>query len=342
MEALKAGKHVMCTVPMATTVDECEQICRAREADRPEVHDGRDGGLLAASFCSSRRCTRRASSARFSIWPASHPQDMDGWPAYWEKMIPMHYATHVVSPCLGLINGRAEYVSLLRLGHGARRHRRRSRATSSPSSRATSRSRIRDVAAHIWRFLYDTARQYRESFDVYGTKKSFEWTLVEDEPHVIHTAKKPEPEIPTQVKVPDFAHLLPEPIRQFTQPSIQDAEHLSFIQGGGHGGSHPHLVNEFLNALVQNRDPWPNAVQSANWTGRGASTPEAASTAFAQRAEARGDDRLGERQPEQHADQGGERGQFDAAPQGGDVGAVHRRAQLYVVQCEPPGAPRAS
>ena len=28
--ALKAGKHVMCTVPMATTIEECEQICRAR------------------------------------------------------------------------------------------------------------------------------------------------------------------------------------------------------------------------------------------------------------------------------------------------------------------------
>ena len=27
MQALKAGKHVMCTVPMATTVEECRQIC---------------------------------------------------------------------------------------------------------------------------------------------------------------------------------------------------------------------------------------------------------------------------------------------------------------------------
>ena len=81
-----------------------------------------------------------------------------------------------------------------------------------------------DVTAHIWRFLYDVARQYRESFDVYGTKKSFEWTLVENEPHVIHTAKKPEPEIPSKVEVPDFAHLLPEPIRKFTMPQeIHDA-----------------------------------------------------------------------------------------------------------------------
>ena len=32
------------------------------------------------------------------------------------------------------------------------------------------------------------------------------------------------------------------------------------------GGSHPHLVNEFVSALRDDRDPWPNAVQSANWT----------------------------------------------------------------------------
>jgi hypothetical protein len=26
------------------------------------------------------------------------------------------------------------------------------------------------------------------------------------------------------------------------------------------------MVNEFLNALAQDRDPWPNAPLSANWT----------------------------------------------------------------------------
>ena len=38
--------------------------------------------------------------------------------------------------------------------------------------------------------------------------------------------------------MPDYAHLLPEPIRRFTLPQeIHDTEHLSFIQGGGHGES---------------------------------------------------------------------------------------------------------
>jgi hypothetical protein len=89
---------------------------------------------------------------------------------------------------------------------------------------------------------------------------------------VIHSAKKPEPEIPQRVKVPDFAHLLPEPIQRFTTRGVYDHdgnEHLSFTQGGGHGGSHPHLVHEFLSALVDNRDPFPNAMESANWTCTG-------------------------------------------------------------------------
>ncbi len=50
-----------------------------------------------------------------------------------------------------------------------------------------------DLTARIIRSLFDVARQYRESIDVYGTKKSFEWTLTEHEPHVLHTAKLPEP-----------------------------------------------------------------------------------------------------------------------------------------------------
>ena len=45
MEALQAGKHVMCTVPMATTVADCEKICQARRRYRPQIHDGRNRGL---------------------------------------------------------------------------------------------------------------------------------------------------------------------------------------------------------------------------------------------------------------------------------------------------------
>ncbi len=38
-----------------------------------------------------------------------------------------------------------------------------------------------DLAAEITRSLFNTARQYRESFDVYGSKQSFEWSQIEHE-----------------------------------------------------------------------------------------------------------------------------------------------------------------
>src|SRR5690625_5389382 len=77
-----------------------------------------------------------------------------------------------------------------------------------------------DVSAHIYRSLFDTARQYRESFDAYGSKKSFEWLLIEGEDSVIHTAKKPEAELPERVKDPDYAHLFAEVIEAVTPSGV--------------------------------------------------------------------------------------------------------------------------
>ena len=273
LEALRAGKHVMCTVPMATTIEECEQICNL-VAETGLRYMMAETVVYSREFLFIKEMNNNGELGRIQYMAASHPQDMDGWPEYWERMIPMHYATHVVSPVLGLVNGAAEYVSCF--GSGTVRDDIREK---SGNAFAVESCHIKikdsDVAAHIWRFLYDTARQYRESFDVYGTKKAFEWSLIEGEEHVLHTAKKPEPEIAERISAKDYGHLLPAEIREFTQ-SIQDAEHLSFIQGAGHGGSHPHLVNEFVNALVEDRDPWPNAVQSANWTCVGICAHESA------------------------------------------------------------------
>ncbi|RPI91060.1 MAG: gfo/Idh/MocA family oxidoreductase [Planctomycetaceae bacterium] len=263
LAALKAGKHVMCTVPMATTVEDCQKIVEAVKKTGLKYMMA-ETVVYSREFLFLKELYTRGDLGKIQHLAASHPQDMDGWPDYWERMIPMHYATHVVSPVLGLMNNRAEYVSCF--GSGTVREDIQKK---SGNKFAVESCHIKlkdsDVSAHIWRFLYDVARQYRESFDVYGTKKSFEWTLVEGEPHVLHTAKKPEHEIASKVEVPDYAHLLPEPIRKFTK-TIQDAGHLSFIQGGGHGGSHPHLVHEFVSALANDRDPWPNATLSANWT----------------------------------------------------------------------------
>ncbi len=275
LNALDAGKHVMCTVPMATTIDECRLIVEKVEKTGLKYMMA-ETVVYSREYLFIKQMYERGELGEIQHLAASHPQDMDGWPEYWQKMIPMYYATHVVSPCLGLVDGLAEYVSCFGSGKVRDDIARKSGNTFAVES-CHIKVKDTDLTAHIWRALFDVARQYRESFDVYGTKKSFEWTLIENEPHVLHTAKKPEHEIAEKIEVPDFAHLLPEPIRRFTLPQeIHNAEHLSFVQGGGHGGSHPHLVNEFVSAVRDNRQPYPGPVTAANWTCVGICAHESA------------------------------------------------------------------
>ena len=265
--ALEAGKHVACTVPMATSVEDCRRIVEL--CDRTGLkYMMMETVVFSREFLFVQELLRRGDLGKLQFLQASHQQDMDGWPGYWPGLPPMHYATHCVGPVLGLPRKDAEYVSCF--GSGTIRDEMIP-IYGSPFAVETAHIKLRDsdLSARIIRSLFDTARQYRESIDVYGSKQAFEWPLVEGEKAVLHTAKKPEPEIPERVEVPDYAHLLPEPIQAFTTKGVYDLdanEHLSFTQGGGHGGSHPHLVHEFLSALLEGRDPWPNAKQSANWT----------------------------------------------------------------------------
>src|SRR3990172_1357629 len=110
IEALRAGKHVMCTVPMATNIADCEKICKL-VAETGRKYMMAETVVYSREFLVIRDMFRRGELGRIQYLQASHPQDMDGWPDYWERMIPMHYATHVVSPVLGLMDSRAEYVS---------------------------------------------------------------------------------------------------------------------------------------------------------------------------------------------------------------------------------------
>jgi predicted dehydrogenase len=265
--ALEAGKHVACTVPMATSVDECRRIVELTERTGL-TYMMMETVVYAREFLFMKELYDRGELGRVQFLKASHQQDMDGWPDYWPGLPPMHYATHCVGPVLGLT--RAEAASVSCFGSGRIREELHAHYGSSFAVESTHvRFRDSDIAAHVYRSLFDTARQYRESFEVYGSQKSVEWPLIEGRPLVVHTAKRPEPEIPEEVHAPDYAHLLPEPIRLFTTRGVYDLDdntHLSFTQGAGHGGSHPHLVHAFVDALVQGGKPFPDARQSANIT----------------------------------------------------------------------------
>lgn len=265
IDALRAGKHVACTVPMATTVEECQEIVKAQKVSGKK-YMMMETTVYSREFLYAKELLTDGKLGKIQFLRAAHHQEMAGWPGYWEGLPPMHYATHCVGPCLALAGKDADYVSCLGSG---RIDENLIEKYNSPFAIETCHIKLKDsdLSAEITRSLYNTAREYVESFDVYGSKMSFEWQQTEYEDPVVFEGEKA-----SRVHVPDYAHLLPEGIRKFTTKGIYDLDentHLSFKQGSGHGGSHPHLAHEFIMSIVENRESFPNASQSANWTSIG-------------------------------------------------------------------------
>jgi predicted dehydrogenase len=292
--ALKAGKHVMCTVPMSISVDECRQIVDLVKETGLKYMMA-ETVLYSREFLFIKELYQKGELGVIQFLQGSHHQDMDGWPNPWPGLPPMYYSTHCISPCLALIQGESEYLSCF--GSGRIREELISNYGSSFAVETT-QIKVRNsyLSIRVYRSLFDTARQYRESFDVFGTKKSIEWPLVEGEGLVLHTAKMPQAEMTERITAPDYADWLPKEIQPFTTKTFLDLEeyqHLKSSKGAdpdgshshlitdpgsleGHGGSHPHLAHEFISALLEDRDPYPNAIQSANITCSGLLAHESA------------------------------------------------------------------
>jgi predicted dehydrogenase len=269
--ALKAGKHVACTVPAATTVVDCRQIVNAANAAQKN-YMMMETAIYTREFLYVRELRDTGRLGRIQFMRGCHQQEMAGWPGYWEGLPPMHYATHAVSPCLALVRGEAEHVACFGSG---RIEDKLIAKYGSPFAVESALFKVRNqqLAFEVTRSLFETARQYIESLDVYGDKLAFEWTLIENEQCVIHLGEKPE-----RVTIPDYGHLLPKEIQRFTTKGVYDEgnAHLSFTQGGGHGGSHPHLVHEFVSSIIEGRASFPDVYQSVNWTCAGICAHESA------------------------------------------------------------------
>lgn len=271
LAALTAGRHVACTVPMATTVADCAAIVKAARAARRR-YMMMETAVYTREFLYVKDLTDRGELGRIQFLRGAHQQEMAGWPGYWEGLPPMHYATHAVSPLLALAGRQADFVHCLGSGRIADRLAAR---YGSPFAVETALIRLRDseLAAEITRSLFETAREYIESFDVYGDRLAFEWQQTEKEKPVIFRGEAAE-----RVEVPDFASRLPESIRPYTTRGVYDDthQHLSFKQGSGHGGSHPHLAHEFVRAILEERRAFVDEETAANWTSVGICAHESA------------------------------------------------------------------
>ncbi len=264
--ALGAGKHTACTVPMATSIEECRHIVElSRQMNRHYMM--METSLYTREYLYVKRLNDQGKFGDIQFIRSDHLQNMmlDGWGDYWRGFPPFYYGTHALSTVIELLGKRP--TSVVCHGSGSLSPDKAGKYGSPWAvETATFTFADSDVVAESTRWLFETIRQNRESFDLYGTEMSFEWELTIDDGHIIYTGI----DDAEKIECPDTDDLLPQEIAAFTKrESITDVSHSSFRQGIGHGGSHPHLVHQFLKAIVNGVEPEVNAVVAATITTAG-------------------------------------------------------------------------
>jgi predicted dehydrogenase len=273
LDVLNSGKHCACAVPMATSIEDIWSIVNLQK-ETGLNYMMMETAVYTRPFLFSKDLKDKGEFGKIQFLRGAHYQDMEGWPPYWAGLPPMWYATHAISPLLAIGGSRATKVHCY--GSGKIRDELVTQYDN-PYAIETAIFELDspDLRAEVTRSLFHCARPYMESFTIYGENACYEWQMEDESPvlfrmspvvpgeHRTETLERPE--------LLDHTELLPQSIRKYTKRFVYDSveKHLSFEQGGGHHGSHPHLVNEFVSSIIEGRQPWIDAVTSATWTAAG-------------------------------------------------------------------------
>lgn len=273
---LKAGKHCACTVPMATSVEDIERICEAKRAS------GRNYMMMETTLYTYQYHYVSAMKAsgelgRIQFMRGSHYQDMERWPWYWLGLPPMWYGTHAIAPMVGLSDSRISRVSCI--GSGTMNPEYSKQYGNPYPVESAHFVFANGMKGEATRSLFETARVYQEGLFVYGSKSSFEWGFADgDAPYVTtlvqsDLARRGGSTPVKQIELPNYYENLPQELHPFTVGGnfdpLNPQESLKKGAGGGHHGSHPHLVHEFVMSCVEERPPAIDEHMSANITAAG-------------------------------------------------------------------------
>ena len=272
---LDAGKHCACAVPMATTLDDIDAIVEAqRRADRTYMM--METSAYTREYLTAADLHDRGELGELTMYRGFHIQNLDGFAWYWQGYPPMHYVTHALSPILAITGSVVTTVRAM--GSGRLEPHQTTGGFDNPFASeiglfALDRS---DVVADITMSFFRVARSYIEGFSLYGDAMGLEWP---DEPDGPLTAFRLRPDDGGRGRPADvtalatdaFADRLPEPIRRYTERYlVQPVDgQPDYWRPAEHGGSHPHLVHEFVSAITESRPCAVDAPVAAAWTAPG-------------------------------------------------------------------------
>lgn len=275
VQVLESGRHCACAVPMATSIEDLWRIIRACTAAKRN-YMMMETAVFSREYLYMKALRDNGELGSLTFLQGAHMQDLDGYPYYWMGYPPMTYSTHALSPLLDLAGARVEKAHCLGSGW-LTTERRGDYDNPYPLETAIFKLDRDELVAQITMSFFQVSRAYQEGFSVYGDRMSVEWPQAETGEVQVHRIEPLEsgwrgrPVDVQTVEPPDRGDLLPAEIAHFTLPSVfEPANGLAAVNvNAAHGGSHPHLVHEFVRSIIEDRPPLVDAVRAATWTAPG-------------------------------------------------------------------------
>jgi predicted dehydrogenase len=266
-EAMKQGKHVISAVPAGTSEEELATLIDTVKSTgmkymmgetsyyRPEVITCREWakqGKFGTIFYSESEYHHEGLLALMF--------DERGFPTWRHGLPPMHYPTHCVGLVLPVIGERFSEVQAI--GWGDKHEVLRTNEYNNPfwntvgffrTSRGHS-SRI-SVCWHI-------AAGETERGLFYGDRMSYIMARPEGSPDTVVQIEKDGKTVMDSNGYPEGK----VQIEPYKQPNHWDKLPASMRVKSGHGGSHTFLANEFISAILEDRQPAVNVWEAVAYT----------------------------------------------------------------------------
>ena len=283
VQVLESGKHCACTVPMAISLDGIKRITEAtRKSGKNYMM--METTLYTYQYFYVKDLIEQGKMGKIQFMRGSHYQDMANWPDYWMGLPPMWYGTHAIGPMVALSGSRIKRVNCF--GSGTMEEWLEKQYGNPYPMESALLEFENGQKGEATRSLFETARAYQEGLFVYGSDGCFEWGFADhDAPYF--TAAIPAADgsrgggTHTEIiDLPNYHQSLPIEIQKFTVGQNYDPlnpqDSLKKGAGGGHHGSHPHLVHEFVMSIIEERKPWIDEVLGGNITAAGICAHESA------------------------------------------------------------------
>ncbi len=314
IQAMESGKHVYSAVPVIMVPDNqeildwCDKLVRTVEATGRHYMLGETTFYLPQTqFC--RRKAREGAFGDFVYAEGEYMHDVDGecnlrevqrirtgstsgkeWLQVMETYRrrgarggPMHYPTHSVSGPLSVMGAHAVKVN----AHGyANRDGDAYFADDAFSNEMALFKMSNGATVRILetREMPGLVGRDSESLRVFGTRASFSedrWFSTERPASPDLAADElPKPQVQTLTPADMFDPLPVEVQHAFKRVMHRDLDEAALVsidfQSQGHGGSHPYLVHEFIDAVAANRHPEINVWQAVRYMAMGVAAHQSA------------------------------------------------------------------